>query len=111
MAGVEVTFCVVNTQQRELLVQGLDAIAKERAALPFTSEVLVLDNASTDGSAGAARNHPAVDELIALDQRRGKADNDTTLMRRARGRYALLLNEDSELLPGEIGRASCRERV
>ncbi len=94
------TYCVVNTEQRELLVRGLDAIAREREQLPFASEVLVLDNASVDGSAGAARNHPAVDDVIALEQRRGKAENDTELMRRARGRYALLLNEDSELLPG-----------
>ncbi len=100
MADVEVTFCVVNTQQRELLVRGLDAIAREQGQLPFATEVMVLDNASTDGSAGAARNHAAVDEVIALEQRRGKADNDTELLRRARGRYALLLNEDSELLPG-----------
>ena len=100
MPNVEVTFCVVNTQQRELLVRGLDAIAAERAALPFATEVLVLDNASTDGSVGAARRHPAVDDVIAREQRTGKADNDSALLRRARGRYALLLNEDSELLPG-----------
>ena len=100
MSEVEVSYCVVNTQQRELLLRGLDAIARERAAVPFTTEVLVLDNASTDGSAGAARRHAAVDEVIALEQRRGKGENDTALLQRARGRYALLLNEDSELLPG-----------
>ena len=100
MADVELTYCVVNTGQRELLVQGLDAIAREQAALGFTSEVIVLDNASTDGSAGAARKHPSVDEVIVLEQRRGKAENDSRLMRRARGRYTLLLNEDSELLEG-----------
>jgi N-acetylglucosaminyl-diphospho-decaprenol L-rhamnosyltransferase len=97
---IELTYCVVNTSQRELLLRGLDAIGRERAALPFASEVLVLDNGSRDGSAQAAREHPAVDETIALPQRRGKALNDSTLMERARGRYALLLNEDSELLAG-----------
>lgn len=97
---IELSFCVVNTSQRELLVRGLDAIAREPAGLPFATEVLVLDNGSRDGSAEAARAHPAVDELIALSERRGKALNDSELMRRARGRYALLLNEDSELLPG-----------
>jgi N-acetylglucosaminyl-diphospho-decaprenol L-rhamnosyltransferase len=97
---IELTFCVVNTSQRELLLRGLDAIARERESLPFATEVLVLDNGSRDGSAEAARAHPAVDELIALPERRGKALNDSELLRRARGRYALLLNEDSELLPG-----------
>jgi len=96
----EVSFCIVNTAQRELLVACLDAVAAERARLPFPAEVLVLDNCSGDGSAGAARRHPAADEVIALPERRGKAENDTALLRRARGRYCLLLNEDSELLPG-----------
>ncbi|HEV2769977.1 MAG TPA: glycosyltransferase [Solirubrobacteraceae bacterium] len=99
---MELTFCVVNTQQRELLVRGLDAVARERETLPFSSEVLVLDNASTDGSAGAARRHPSVDEVIALEQRRGKGENDSALLRRARGRLCLLLNEDSELCPGAV---------
>ncbi len=100
--AIEISYCVVNTSQRELLLRGLDALARERASggLPFATEVLVLDNGSRDGSAQAARAHPAVNEVIALDQRRGKALNDSTLMQRARGRYALLLNEDSELLPG-----------
>jgi N-acetylglucosaminyl-diphospho-decaprenol L-rhamnosyltransferase len=97
---VELSYCVVNTSQRELLLRGLDAIARERAAVPFTTEVLVLDNGSRDGSAQAAREHPVVDETIALPLRRGKALNDSELLRRARGRYALLLNEDSELRAG-----------
>ncbi|HEX3510135.1 MAG TPA: glycosyltransferase [Solirubrobacteraceae bacterium] len=97
---VELSYCVVNTSQRELLLRGLDAIARERATLPFATEVLVLDNFSRDGSAEAARAHPAVDEVIAPGRRRGKALNDSELLRRARGRYGLLLNEDSELQPG-----------
>ncbi len=98
--SVELTFCVVNTSKRELLGRGLAAIMRERSTLPFASEVLVLDNGSRDGSVELAREHPAVDDVIALPQRVGKAFCDSELLRRARGRYALLLNEDSELLPG-----------
>ena len=97
---VAVSYCIVNTEQRALLLRCLDAVARERAALPFATEVLVLDNASRDGSAGAARSHPAVDELVRLEQRRGKGANDSALLQRARGRYCLLLNEDAELHPG-----------
>jgi GT2 family glycosyltransferase len=100
--AVELSICVVNTEQRELLGRCLDAIAAERERLPFAVEVLVLDNASHDGSAGAARRHPAADEVVALDRRRGKGENDTALLQRARGRYALLLNEDSEVQPGAV---------
>ncbi|HEV2060554.1 MAG TPA: glycosyltransferase family 2 protein [Solirubrobacteraceae bacterium] len=97
---VEVSYCVVNTEGRELLLRCLNAIAAEQAALDLDTEVLVLDNASRDGSAMAARQHPATDELIALDRRRGKGENDSALLQLARGRLCLLLNEDSELLPG-----------
>lgn len=97
---VEVTYCVVNTEQRAHLVRCLDAIAAERERLDVATEVLVLDNASRDGSAGAARNHPTSDQVIVNEQRRGKGENDSALLQRARGRFCLLLNEDSELLPG-----------
>ncbi|MGI8803816.1 MAG: glycosyltransferase [Solirubrobacteraceae bacterium] len=98
--AAELTYCVVNTEGRELLLRCLDAIARERAALPFATELLVLDNGSDDGSADAVRARGEDLELIALPLRRGKSANDSELMRRARGRYCLLLNEDSELLPG-----------
>ena len=98
--AVEVSYCVVNTDGRELLLRCLDAIAAEQATLAIATEVLVLDNASRDGSAVAASQHPATDEVIAHNQRRGKGENDSELLQRARGRLCLLLNEDSELLPG-----------
>src|SRR4051794_11419923 len=97
---VEVSYCVVNTNGRALLERCLDAIAAEREAVGFATEVLVLDNASTDGSAEMARAHRAGAEVVALDERRGKAANDSALLERAQGRYGLLLNEDSELRSG-----------
>jgi len=97
---IEITYCVVNTSKPELLARGLDAIARERAALPFATETIVLDNASRDGSAELAREHAAVDEVIELRERLGKAFCDSELLRTARGRYGLLLNEDSELAAG-----------
>ena len=93
-----ISYCVVNTNGGELLARCLDAIERTHPA-DAEREVLVLDNASTDGSAEAARGRDGV-ELIALERRTGKAENDSTLLRRARGDYALLLNEDAELQPG-----------
>lgn len=117
MPDIELSFCIVNTGQRELLLRGLDAIVQQRQALPFDTEVVVLDNCSQDGSAEAAESHPAVDRVIALRMRQGKALNDSTLLREAKGAYALLLNEDAELMPGATlalhealqkrGRAAC----
>jgi len=100
VAAVELSFCIVNTEQRALLERCLDAVAREREGVDFTTEVLVLDNASRDGSAEVAEAHAAVTELIRRERRTGKGANDSTILERARGRYCLMLNEDSELLPG-----------
>jgi GT2 family glycosyltransferase len=93
------SYCVVNTNGREYLLACLDAIERTHPA-GIEREILVLDNASTDGSAEAVRARGGDIRLIALEQRAGKAENDSTLMREAKGRYCLLLNEDSELRPG-----------
>jgi GT2 family glycosyltransferase len=93
------SYCVVNTNGREHLLACLAAIERTHPAA-VEREVLVLDNASEDGSAEAARALGGDIRLIELERRTGKAENDSTLMREAKGRYCLLLNEDSELLPG-----------
>jgi GT2 family glycosyltransferase len=95
---VELSFCVVNTNGGPLLARCLDAI--ERTAPPDVDyEVLVLDNASDDGSAAAAGGRPHT-RLIQLERRTGKAANDSTLLQAATGTYCLLLNEDAELQEG-----------
>lgn len=93
------SYCVVNTNGRELLLACLDAIERDRPA-GIDSEVLVLDNASEDGSAAAVRDRDGDTRLIELDCRTGKAENDSRLLQEARGGYCLLLNEDTELRPG-----------
>ena len=87
---------MVNTGGRDYLLDCLAAIKRTHPD-GVEHEVLVLDNASGDGSAEAVRElHPDV-RLFALERREGKADNDSRLLKAARGRYCLLLNEDSEL--------------
>jgi N-acetylglucosaminyl-diphospho-decaprenol L-rhamnosyltransferase len=95
------SYCVVNTNGREHLLACLDAIERTHPT-DVEAEVLVLDNASDDGSAEAVRARGGGERVIALERRAGKAENDSTLLREARGRFCLLLNEDSELRPGAV---------
>ena len=103
---MKLSYCVVNTNDRERLIACLEAIDATHPA-DVEAEILVLDNASEDGSGDAVRawiegrgaNSPPA-RLIELERRTGKAANDSALLREARAQYALLLNEDSELRPG-----------
>jgi N-acetylglucosaminyl-diphospho-decaprenol L-rhamnosyltransferase len=102
VGGLEPTlsYCVVNTNGRDFLVACLEAIERTHPdGVP--SEILVLDNASDDGSVEEVQSRfSGKTNLIILEKRGGKAAADSLLMQRARGRYCLLLNEDSELRPG-----------
>ena len=103
----DLSYCVVNTNGREHLLACLEAI---RATHPgrVDHEILVLDNASDDGSPDAVREWIATRggaravELIETGRRNGKAENDSTLLERARAPLCLLLNEDSELQPKAV---------
>lgn len=101
------SYCVVNTNGREHLLACLEAIERGHPE-GVEGEILVLDNASGDGSAEAvakwdrerAGRRAGPLRLIELRRRAGKAENDSTLLQEAVGRHCLLLNEDSELRPG-----------
>jgi N-acetylglucosaminyl-diphospho-decaprenol L-rhamnosyltransferase len=93
------SYCVVNTNGRDYLLACLAAIEATHPP-EMEREILVVDNASEDGSAEAVRELGVEIRLVALERRTGKAENDSTLLREARGDYCLLLNEDSELRPG-----------
>lgn len=96
------SYCIVNTNGREYLLACLRAI-EETHPEGVEREILVLDNASDDGSADAVRALGGEIRLVELERRAGKAENDSRLMREARGRYCLLLNEDSEIQSGAVG--------
>ncbi len=93
------SYCVVNTNGRDYLLACLEAVERTHPQ-GVEREILVLDNASSDGSAEAVCDRGGEIRLIEREQRTGKGENDSTLMREAEGRYCLLLNEDSELRPG-----------
>ena len=101
------SYCIVNTNGRELLLACLEAI-RENHPPRVAHEILVLDNASDDGSADAVREWISTRggnrdvQLVETGERRGKAENDSDLLRRAKAPLCLLLNEDSELQPKAV---------
>ena len=103
--GPELSIVVVNWNTRELLLRLL-------AKLPPSAEVLVVDNASTDGSAEAAAR--AFPEAIVMPQPHngGFAYGVNRGLERARGQWILLFNTDADGSWNEIDRfvaAAARE--
>src|SRR4051812_31624350 len=73
-----------------------------QAAPPATPhDTVVVDNASTDGSAEAARGFPGV-TVVALDRNRGFSAGNNAGIRESRGDLVLLLNSDTVVPPGAI---------
>ena len=96
---MELSYCVVNTDARDHLLNCLGAIRRTHPR-GVEHEVIVLDNASTDGSVEAVREVEPGVRVIGRDRRAGLAENNSLLLHEARGRFCLLLNEDSEILEG-----------
>jgi N-acetylglucosaminyl-diphospho-decaprenol L-rhamnosyltransferase len=94
---MELSYCVVNTNGRDFLLECLRSISHTHPE-GVEAEILVLDNASDDGSADAIEAEFPEVRLIRRERRAGLAENNSAIMAEASGRFCLLLNEDSELL-------------
>src|SRR4051812_14666625 len=90
-----VSAIVVSYETRDLT---LATVASLEAFLPPGSDIWVVDNASTDGSADVLRSrHPAVN-LIELSENIGFGRANNVALARATGRFLLLLNSDARLV-------------
>jgi GT2 family glycosyltransferase len=98
-AAPDLSIVIVSWNTRDLLVQCLQSIHDPGVAEGLRLEVIVVDNASSDGSADAARTVPGV-QVISLPRNIGYGRANNAGLRRALGRYTLVLNPDTVLLPG-----------
>lgn len=95
----KVTAVIVSYNTRVDLLRCLDSLA----AVGLPLEVVVVDNASADGSAEAVRfGHPAV-RLVENLENVGFARASNQGLRMARAPYALLLNSDAVVTAEAVG--------
>lgn len=97
-----VSFLISTYNRKTVLLDMLTRIAQCGLA-DSDYEIIVVDNASPDGTADAiAAKFPQV-QLIRLDRNLGPTTKNIALAR-AQGRYVVFLDDDSYPLPGSIQR-------
>ena len=97
LTRTELSVVIVSYNVRDLLEGCLDSV--KAAAEGIEVETFVVDNASHDGSPSMVHGrHPGV-RLIALEENIGFSGANNLALRRAGGRYVLLLNPDTVLDP------------
>jgi GT2 family glycosyltransferase len=97
---IDVSIVIVNWNTRELLRACLASIVQNIRRL--RTEILVVDNGSRDGSAQmVARDFPTV-RLLVNSRNLGFAAANNRGLSQATGRYLLLLNSDTVVLPDAV---------
>ena len=90
---------VVNRDRRELLQLCIGSLSVALGAVAGETELIVVDNASTDGSRELVRTTFQGAQLVELDENRGFAGGLAAGLRAARGEWILTLNNDATVEP------------
>lgn len=100
MKTLDLSVCIVSWNTRALLRQCLLSIYNSAHGMDF--EVLVVDNASSDGSADMVRREfPAV-RLFENEVNQGFAGGSNLAIKNSTGHCILLLNSDTIVMPGTL---------
>jgi GT2 family glycosyltransferase len=98
--AVKLSILVVAWNVRKQLTDCLRSIERHPPTAAF--EVIVVDNASADGTAAAVRRDFPWVTVLANEHNRGFAAANNRGLARARGEYLLLLNPDTLVHPGGL---------
>ncbi len=103
MKQPDVSIIILNYNTKDLLLACLHAL--EKSVNNDTCEVIVVDNASTDGSVEEIQKLKFKSQNLKIIQNKknlGFAAGNNVGIRQAKGNYLLLLNSDTEVTPNAI---------
>jgi GT2 family glycosyltransferase len=99
---MKISVVIVTWNVREYLLRCLQTVLREAGG--YDLDVIVIDNASNDGTVEAVGSeYPGV-KTIQNRENAGFARANNQGIRICQGEYVLLLNPDTELLPGALDR-------
>ena len=96
---MKLSIIIVNYNTGDLLKNCIDSIIANSPK--FACEIIVIDNASFDGSREVISSYPDIKKVFNRDNL-GFAYANNIGIKIARGEYVLLLNSDTMVLPGVI---------
>ena len=96
----ELSVIIVSWNTRDLLRDCLNSVYDETKATSF--EILVVDNASSDGSAEMVKREFPQARLIENQENLGFARANNQAIRRSSSRFIVLLNSDTVVLSGAL---------
>jgi GT2 family glycosyltransferase len=99
---VDLSIIIVNWNTQEHLRACLASLRASALGSGLSREILVVDNASSDGSAAMVRAEFPEVALIANAENRGYAAGNNQGLTAASGEFLLLLNPDTEVPPGGL---------
>ncbi len=94
------SICIANYNGADLLVDCLDSVFGQHGDASF--EVIVHDDASSDGSVALLRERYPQIELLESQENVGFCISNNRMVEHARGEYVLLLNNDAALFPDAL---------
>ncbi len=99
----DMSVVIVNYNTRDYTAQCVDSVLKNPPQCSY--DIVVVDNASTDGSADWLAEHYPTVQLVRSRRNTGIAGGNNLGILATAGRYVLLLNNDTLVLPNVLDRA------
>lgn len=97
---MDVSVIIVNYNTRQMTADCIESIREKTTGITY--EIILVDNASTDGSKEFFENYPGITYIYSTENLGfGRANNLGAA--RAVGRYLLLLNSDTLLINNAVG--------
>lgn len=99
---IDISVVIVSWNTRELLSGCIASVIRQAHNAALRVEIIVVDNASSDGTMDLLQHeYPGV-TIIALQENQGFAAANNLGIAQARGNALLLLNPDTEMFPGSL---------
>ena len=101
-AAVDLSVIVVTYNSRALTLACVASVLAEQARSRAAIELVIVDNASTDGTADALREVAPAARILVQPANLGFAGGNNVGLAAAAGRYLMLLNSDTEVCTGAL---------